>query len=94
MFLGGETLLHQSYRKYPEQLSLLVYHGTEDKVIDILLRISATAVRAQRYHSTRQITWCKASKELVDKIDGSDKRFIAYEGYYHECHNEVCPWVR
>lgn len=32
MLFGGEALLNKAYRNYPNQLSLLVYHGTEDKV--------------------------------------------------------------
>ncbi|KAK9896437.1 lysophospholipase [Cystobasidium minutum MCA 4210] len=32
MFFGGEALLSKTYKTYPSELPLLIYHGSEDKV--------------------------------------------------------------
>lgn len=42
------------------------------------------------YHGSEdQVTWHDASQKFVEMVKADDKQFISYEGYYHECHNEV-----
>jgi len=65
MLLNGPKLLQDGYKRYPESLPLLVYHGTADKV-----------------------TSFESSQAFESKVVAKDKRFVAFDGYYHEPHNE------
>lgn len=35
-----------------------------------------------------KVTYCAATEELIQKTNAKDKTFKAFEGYYHEMHNE------
>jgi acylglycerol lipase len=79
MLLGGQKLIKEVSR-WPDNLPILIYHGTDDRVR-----------RPRRCFESplscgAQITHFDGTKRLFDNIPDSvqDKTFTPYEGYYHE----------